>query len=323
MKFFSMIIMSSILVSSTQALVITSIDQEGVVEITATESDDIVVSFEGNALRVNNLEPSIGPITADQINGLNLIGSDDPNTINFTGFDHPDLDMDYRINIFANGGDDTVIGVDISRFITYGTSYIDLGSGDNTLNLENSNLIFYVIKNDLSANDTVIGTNLDFSFLWRFNDSGSNLNSTIEIAQDEIDSEFITLHYDNGTVSSTSKLRGIDLVEIKCSDGDQLINVSGTNNMAVANIIYNLGDGNDTINTLFIEGIRQDIIGSENESAIDTLNFSSGIFPLEHDTECGVLLTSEEQGDVVYLNLDNVNITSQEIDVDSDIWQIR
>jgi hypothetical protein len=323
MKSLSLVIISSLLVNTTHALVLTSVNQNGVVEITATQADNIVVSFEGDSLRINNGEPNTGPITVDQIKGLNLVGSDDPNTIDFTQFNHPKLRMNYRINVLAKGGDDTVIGNNIPRVINGETNYIDLGSGNNTLNLENSPLIFFVIKNDLSANDTIVGTNLDINFLWRLNDSDSTHNSTIEIKQDENNTEFIELIYDNGTTSSVTKLRGITLLDIKCSNGNQQINVSNFENNAVDYITYNFGTGNNIINTPFLEDVKQHIIGSENQTSIDTLNLFSSNLNLEHDLELGVLETNTAQGYVVYLNMEEVNVSSQEIDIESDIWQVR
>ena len=323
MKSLSLVAIGTILFNTAHALVLTSVAPNGVVEVTATEADDIVVSFEGNALLINNLEPSNAPITVDQIKGLNLIGSDDPNTIDFTRFNHPNLKMVYRMNVIANGGDDSVLGNNISRVINYETNYIDLGSGNNTLNLENSPIIFFVIKNDLLANDTIVGTNLDLNFVWRLDDSGSAHNSTIAIRQNETDSAFIDVVYDNGTVSSTSKLRGINLVDIKCSNGDQVINVSDFENDAVNEITYNFGNGNNTINTPFLKNVKQQIIGSDSESSIDTLNFVSGAILLDHDLEQRVLETHLAQGYVVYNSVENIKINSQDIDVTSNSWGVR
>jgi len=319
MKLLPFITLSILIVQQIPAEVITTLDQDGYLEIVTTDSDDVILTLEQGFLRVNGEAPTPGEISFFNVTGYSITGDDGPNQIDISGIGSFSNSFKNRSKIITNGGDDIVVS-NLPNSIVYSNGlFIDLGNGKNTLNFDQSNLHFIYQNSSFTAEDTITGSR-KISGLWIHNNRGNSNNSTFEISED---ADFIRIEYSDGTNEYVTKLRNLNTAVFRCSDGDQVFNVSEIQIEAIKAISYQLGQGNDVVNTFFLPEIDQDIIGEVDGADTQSLAIDPGTLFVEQDFEFMVLLANTRYGDITYKDIDETTFNGEPVNVDHDAWQIR
>ncbi len=309
------------------AVVTSSIDAEGVLEVTASSGDNVTITCNGGKVRINGFPPGGDgnpEVNCTAVTQIVVTGGSGNNDIDLSGVtiaSFPNLAESSPVTIDGEAGNDTIVGSEVGDVINgdEGDDTIEGGSGMDTMDGgagndeihggdgidlitggEGQDLLYGGNDNDLimdgPSNDEVDGGAGDDTIMTC---PGSTDTFTDEGGTD-------TLNFSGAEAGIT--------VDMDLTDVEQTVDANDNGLVLEGQFENFTGSAFDDVVTIDALAAARYIDGGDNATG-DTLNVDAKDGAV---TDNGMMLAIEGFGPITYANFETVNITNQGEPADGD-----